>query len=196
MSGIPEDIEGLGPWLELGDKLIATSQWRCNILETRRSNRKPRDMRVEREAEQQVAELTQEMVELCRRMEALEEGFGVPHLLKGEVLSVPLRCVVALLARERLSNSGTLNQLGNLVQLAAGASQEAALAVRDAFMRDGCLRWAVKMEDSFDSGVLDEMTVSLKEGPFQALLGREPTIGEELGPYIGVRRARSGASRF
>ena len=173
MSKGPEISEGLKQWLQLSDQLVATVHRRLNVREHKYAKNARNDEQSEQAAKVKMGEYNREIEKICRRMEALEDGFGVPSLLRGETLTTPLRCAVSLLAKSRLGNSHCLEYLGDLAQLAGGDCPADALAIRDAFMRDGCLRFAVKLDSKFGSGAFDQKTISMRERAFQALLGRD-----------------------
>ena len=120
MSEIPEIGEWLKLWLQLGDQLIAEMHCRDKLMEERITQKSPRDKPSEDAAKKQIRACNGQIETICGHMEGLEEGFGVQFLLKDEVLTTPLRCAVALLAKARLCDSHRRELLGDLTALAGG----------------------------------------------------------------------------
>jgi hypothetical protein len=182
MTNTTEETTGLAKWLGHGERLVVELHRRRGLLDELCPERNPRGRAEERELLKELSACEMQIGRICMRMAGCEDGFGVQNLLGDEPVTRPLRCAVILLAAVRLSHRPRVGTVGNVMELAAGASVEAALSIRDHFMKGGCLYPIVKSDYGGPHDVVDELSITLPECVFQKLLGRDPSIAEGMPP--------------
>ena len=179
MEPTTDNDTAVAEWLKLGERLVVELHRRRGMLNDLCPERNYRRLDDDREMLKKLSTCELQIGRVCMRMAAAEEGFGVTALLDTADVSRRVRCAVTLMATSRLSNRTSIEDVADVMELAAGASVVDSLLIRDEFLKGGLLYAIAELDHFEEPDVVDKLRVELTEASFQVLLGRDPTFAND-----------------